>query len=450
MNEEYTNKVPSSIEAEQAVLGSILRKPDCMDSITGLISSADFYLSEHKEIFKAMEGMYLKSRSIDVLTLIDELVKAGVYSEAGGKEYINLIFESVPIASNCEDYAEIVRDKSIARQIIDACNDISSDAHAEKYSARELIEKAEDKIYRISDSRENNDFVHIKDALMQSFNRLTELKTNGSEIVGMTTGFSGIDRVIVGMSKGDFVLVGARPGMGKTSFVMNVAVNAAMRSKKKVCIFSLEMSTEQLATRLLASEALVDSTKLRSGKLENDEWERLGHAAGRLANCNILIDDSTAATVSSMKAKLRRTDDVGLVVIDYLGLMRGEREDMRSSDNKATEIAGISRNLKLMAKDFGIPVLTCAQLNRESEKRTGAASHRPNLSDFRDSGAIEQDADIVLMIYRPGEYDKEDPEKQNQAEIIIAKNRHGSQGTIKMGWQGQYTKFITLDDSMQE
>ena len=448
MNEEYIKKVPFSLEAEQAVLGSILRKPDCMDNIVGTLNSDDFYLTEHKEIFKAMEGMYLKSRSIDVLTLIDELVKSGVYTEAGGKEYINLIFDVVPTASNFEDYAAIVRDKSIARQIISACDDISSDAYAEKYNSQELIEKAEDKIYRISDSRENHDFIHIKDALIQSFNRLKEIKSN--EFVGMQTGFSGIDRVIVGMSKGDFVLVGARPGMGKTSFVMNVAVNAAMRSPKKVCIFSLEMSAEQLATRLLASEALVDSTRLRSGQLDKDEWERLGHAASRLANCNILIDDSTASTVSSMKAKLRRTDDIGLVIIDYLGLMKGEKEDMRKSDNKANEVAGISRNLKLMAKDLGIPVLTCAQLNRDTEKRTGAANHRPTLSDFRDSGAIEQDADIVLLIYRPGEYDKEDPEKQNQAEIIIAKNRHGSQDTIKMGWQKQFTKFITLDDRMQE
>lgn len=442
--------VPFSLEAEQAVLGSILRKPNSMDTVVGMLTSEDFYVTEHKEIFKAMEGMYLRSRNIDVLTLIDELVKSGVYTEAGGKEYINTVFSTVPTAANIFDYASIVLDKSISRQIIGACDDISNDAYAEKYSSKELIEKAEDRIYKISDSRENHDFVHIKDALMQSFNRLRDLKENGKEKVGMKTGFSGIDRLIVGMSKGDFVLVGARPGMGKTSFVMNVAVNAAMKSDKKVCIFSLEMTTEQLATRLLASEALVDSTKLRSGQLDNDEWERLGHAAGRLAACNILIDDSTSSTVSSMKAKLRRTDNIGLVVIDYLGLMQGEKEDKRGSDNKATEVAAISRNLKLMAKDFGIPVLTCAQLNRESEKRTGASSHRPTLSDFRDSGAIEQDADIVLMLYRPGEYDKEDPEKQNQAEVIIAKNRHGSQGTVKMGWQGQFTKFITLDDSIQE
>lgn len=227
--------------------------------------------------------------------------------------------------------------------------------------------------------------------------------------------------------------------MGKTAFTMNIAVNAAMKSKKKVCIFSLEMSTEQLATRLLSSEALVDSYKLRSGTLDDEDWEKLLRAASRLTGCEILIDDTTGVTVTGIKSKLRRVKDVGLVVIDYLGLMQSERR----IENKVQEIAEISRNLKLMAKEFAIPVITCAQLSRASDKRP---DNRPVLSDLRDSGAIEQDADIVMFIYRPGEYDKDDPEKQNKAEIIIAKNRHGSQGNIKMGWMGQYTKFVTVEE----
>lgn len=439
MSEEYIRKMPFSQEAEQSVLGAVLIKPECMDELVGVLDKDDFGLSEHREIFSAMQGMYLKSRNIDIVTLIDELVKNGVYDEAGGREYINLILETVPTASNVMDYAKIVRDKSTLRALIEASESIRDDAYAEEDDARRLLESAEQRIYSIADRRETHEFVHIKDALMQSFNRLRELENNRAETIGMQTGFSGLDRVLVGMGKGDLVLIGARPGMGKTSFALNVAVNAAMRSPKKVCIFSLEMSTEQLATRLLASEALVDSTKLRSGMLDEDDWTKLGHASARLAGCNILIDDSTGATVTSMKSKLRRVKDIGLVVIDYLGLMQSEKR----IENKVQEIADISRNLKLMAKEFGVPVLTCAQLSRASEKRPDG---KPVLSDLRDSGAIEQDADIVLFIYRPGEYDKEDPEKQNKAEIIIAKNRHGSQGNIKMGWLGQYTKFLTVED----
>ncbi len=443
MNEEYGKKLPFSLEAEQSVLGAVLIKPEVMDELVGIVSKEDFYLAEHREIFSIMQSMYLKSRRIDLVTLIDELVRDGVYDKAGGKEYISLIVEIVPTASNVKDYAKIVRDKSILRALIAAGESIVEDAYSEENNTQKLLESAEQRIYSIADKHENHEFVHIKDAIMMSFNRLKELETNRAEAIGMQTGFSGIDKLLVGMSKGDFVLVGARPGMGKTSFCLNVAVNAAFRSPKKVCIFSLEMSTEQLATRLLASEAMVESTKLRSGMLDEEDWTKLGHAAARLAACNIMIDDSTGVTVTGMKAKLRRVKDLGLVIIDYLGLMQGEKH----TDNKVNEIGDISRNLKLMAKEFGVPVITCAQLSRASEKRTGEDGHKPVLSDLRDSGAIEQDADIVLFIYRPGEYDKNDPEKRNKAELIIAKNRHGSQGDVPMAWLPQYTKFMTVEDN---
>ncbi len=439
MNEELSRKLPASLEAEQSVLGAILIKPDSMDSVVGIITSDDFYFPEHKQIFSAMQTMYLKSRTIDIITLIDELVKSGAYDETGGKEYISLISETVPTASNVTDYAKIVRDKSILRALIGACTEITNDAYAETEDTKRLLESAEQRIYSIAEQRETHDFVKIQDAIMMSFNRLHELSTNREAAIGMPSGFSGVDHVLVGMGKGDLVLVGARPGMGKTAFTMNIAVNAAMKSKKKVCIFSLEMSTEQLATRLLSSEALVDSYKLRSGTLDDEDWEKLLRAASRLTGCEILIDDTTGVTVTGIKSKLRRIKDVGLVVIDYLGLMQSERR----IENKVQEIAEISRNLKLMAKEFAIPVITCAQLSRASDKRP---DNRPVLSDLRDSGAIEQDADIVMFIYRPGEYDKDDPEKQNKAEIIIAKNRHGSQGNIKMGWMGQYTKFVTVEE----
>jgi len=446
MNDNLSRRVPFSLEAEQSVLGAVLIKPDCMDRIIGVINSNDFYLTEHQQIFSAMQGMYLKSRNIDIITLLDELVKDGVYDEAGGKEYIGLISEIVPTASNVMDYAKIVRDKSILRALISACETTAEEAYAEEKGAKSLLEAAEQRIYSIADENTNREFVHIKDALMLSFNRLKELETNRAEVIGMQTGFSGIDRVLVGMGKGDLIIVGARPGMGKTSFAMNVAVNTALRSDKAVCIFSLEMTTEQLATRLLSSEALVDSFKLRSGNVNDEDWDRLGHASAKLAGCNILINDTPAMTVSGMKSQLRRVKNLGLVVIDYLGLMQSEER----IDNKAQMIESITNNLKRMAKEFGIPVIVCAQLNRESEKQKGIESKRPTLSNLRDSGAIEQDADVVMFIYRPGEYDKESPEKQTQAEVIIAKNRHGSQGTVKMSWLGQFTKFITLEEDRLE
>ncbi len=446
MNDNLSRRVPFSLEAEQSVLGAVLIKPDCMDRIIGIVNSTDFYLTEHQQIFSTMQGMYLKSRNIDIITLIDELVKDGVYDEAGGKEYIGLISEIVPTASNVVDYAKIVRDKSILRALIDACETTAEEAYAEEKGAKNLLEVAEQRIYSIADDTTTRDFVKIQDALMLSFNRLHALQTNPAEVLGMPTGFSGLDRVLVGMGKGDLIIVGARPGMGKTALTLNIAVNTALRSNKTVCIFSLEMTTEQLATRLLSSEALVDSFKMRSGTLSDEDWDKLGHASAKLAGCNILVNDTPAMTVTGMKSQLRRVKNLGLVVIDYLGLMQSEER----IDNKAQMVEHITNNLKRMAKEFGVPVIVCAQLNRESEKQKSAESRRPSLSNLRDSGAIEQDVDVVMFIYRPGEYDKDSPEKQTQAEVIIAKNRHGSQGTVKMSWLGQFTKFVTLEEDRLE
>ena len=437
MNIQLDRKMPFSLEAEQSVLGSILIDPACLDTITSIVSSDDFYLEEHQSIYATMQGMYLKSKNIDVVTLIDELVKDGVYDAAGGKEYIRLIAETVPTAANVKDYAEIVRDKSTLRALINACEEVTEAAYTEEEEVGRLVEMAESKIYAIAEQKDNKNFVHIKDALLQVYNHLQQLITNKEETQGMKTGFSGLDRVLVGMGKSDLVLVGARPGMGKTSFAMNVAVSAAMRSKKAVCVFSLEMSAEQLVTRLLSSEALVDSYHLRSGELTDEDWQKLAHASSTLSDCQILIDDTTGMTVTGMMAKLRRVKNLGLVVIDYLGLMQSEHRN----DNRVQEVSEISRNLKLMAKEFQVPVICCAQLSRGPESRT---DKRPMLSDLRDSGAIEQDADIVMFLYREEYYkDKENP--QNTAEVIIAKNRHGSTGKVEMGWLGQYTKFTTLD-----
>ena len=435
--------MPFSLEAEQSVLGAILIDPTCMDHLAGILNAEDFMLEEHKDVFTAMQKMYLRSKTIDVVTLLDELVHDGVYDEAGGKDYIRLISEIVPSAANVMDYAEIVRDKSILRALIGACDDISAMAYGEQEDVAHLVEMAEQKIFAVAEGRENKGFTHIRDALVQVYDRLHLLAENKTEALGMPTGFSGLDRVLVGLGKSDLVLVGARPGMGKTSFAVNLATYAATTTKKSVCIFSLEMSAEQLITRVMSSEALIDSYRLRSGELTDEDWGKLAHAASRLSDCEILIDDTTGITVTGMKAKLRRVKNLGMVVIAYLQLMQSDRR----IDNRVQEVAEISRGLKLLAKELQVPVICCAQLSRGPESRT---DKRPMLSDLRDSGAIEQDADIVLFLYRDEYYKTEKDEPQNIAEVIVAKNRHGSTGNVKMGWFGQYTKFTTLEEDRQE
>jgi len=437
MNEELSRRMPFSLEAEQSVLGAILINPECFNDLAGIITADDFQLEEHRDIFSVMQSMYLKSRTIDIVTLIDELVKVGTYDEAGGKEYIRLIADFVPSSANVKDYAGIVRDKALLRSLITACGEITEDAFSEQDEAQAQVELAEAKIFAIAQQRENKSFTHIRDALVNVYQHLNDIKNDPLGAMGVPTGFSGLDRVLVGLGKSDLVLVGARPGMGKTSFALNIATNVAKQTKKTVCIFSLEMSTEQLVTRVLSSEAMVDSYKLRSGELPEEDWTKLAHAASELAETDILIDDTSGITVTGMKSKLRRVKNLGLVIIDYLQLMQSEKR----IDNRVQEVADISRNMKLLAKELMVPVICCAQLSRGPESRT---DKRPMLSDLRDSGAIEQDADVVLFLYR-NEYYDESAEKS--AEVIVAKNRHGSSGNVKMGFLGQYTKFTTLEEN---
>lgn len=441
MNNELDRKLPFSLEAEQSLLGSILIDPMCMDEIAPLISAEDFYVPEHTEIFRAMQSMYLKSKNIDVVTLIDELVKSGTYDESGGREYLRLVAEAVPTAANAKDYADIVRDKAVLRQLIEAGDDITEAAYAGDDSAEDLVEFAESKIFRIAEGRENKNFVHIRDALIQVYDRLTKLSQDPEALRGTPTGYTALDNVIVGMQEADLVLIGARPGMGKTSFAMNIATEAAIRTKKTVCVFSLEMSAEQLANRMLSSEAQIDSYKMRSGTLSAEDWNAIAYASSRLSETEILIDDTPGVTVTAMKSKLRRVKNLGLVVVDYLQLMQGDRHN----DNRVQEVGDISRGLKLLAKELAIPVICCAQLSRGPENRP---DKRPMLSDLRDSGAIEQDADIVMFLYRD-EYYKDETTDQSVAEVIVAKNRHGSLDKVKLGWIGRFTKFTNLAEEAQ-
>ena len=438
MSEQIIKKMPFSLEAEQSVLGSVLIDPEKFSSISTLITGEDFYLEEHRQIYYAMQELFLQSHKIDLVTLLEALVHQGVYDETRCKAYVREIAETVPSAANIVDYAKIVKEKSILRRLIDASEDISNIAYEAKEDIEHIIDSAEQKIYAIAEGNESKNFVHIKDVLLETYDRLHRLNEDQGDYQGVATGFSGLDRVLVGLGKMDLVLVGARPGMGKTTLAMNIASNVAKSSKKAVCIFTLEMSNEQVVSRLLSSEALIDSYKMRTGNLTDNEWTELAHAAARLSECEIYFDDSTNVTITSMKSKLRRVKNLGLVVVDYLGLMQSDRQ----SDRRALEISEISRNLKKLAREFEVPVLVCAQLNRESVSK----SRRPALHDLRDSGAIEQDADIVLFVYREDDYDGGENEPQNQAEIIIAKNRHGSTGMVKLNFLGQYTKFSTCED----
>ena len=435
--------LPCALEAEQSVLGSILIDPNCFADLTEIIHADDFYLDEHGEIFYAMQDLFAKSREIDLVTLIDTLVSRGVYNEEESKKYIKVIAQTVPSAANVLDYAKIVREKSLLRSLIGAADEIRETAFSAQGDVKDIIDSAEAKVFSIAQGSESKGFVHIREAISRTYERLDLLARDKDAASGTPTGFSALDRTIVGLGEGDLVLIGARPGMGKTSFAMNVATNIAKSSQKNVCVFSLEMSAEQLASRMLSSEALVDSYAIRSGNLTTDQYKKLADAAADLSESNILIDDTTGITVTRMKAKLRRVKNLGLVVVDYLQLMQGER----NSDNRVLEVGDISRGLKILAKELKIPVICCAQLSRGPESRT---DKRPMLSDLRDSGAIEQDADIVMFLYRDEYYKAPGEGEQSIAECIVAKNRHGSTGTVKLGWIGQFTKFITQDLEHEE
>lgn len=452
-----SRQMPVSIEAEQAVLGSILIKPETFDTIAGMLTADDFYLEDHKRIFNAIVTMYTQSRAIDTVTLVNALSEQSGRDNESSIQYLSLIAESVPSVSNVKEYVKIVKDKSLLRKLIDACDGISNDAYSETEEVKNIIDSAEQKIFDLSNGNDRKDFRHIGDILHNVYADLQTLSESKGAVSGSKTGFSGLDKMLIQMGKGDLVIVGARPGMGKTSFAMNIATNVAKNTRKAVCIFSLEMSGEQLVTRILSSEALVDSYTLRTGQLKPEDWNNIASIIQDLSGCEIYIDDTSAITSTEMRSKLRRIKNLGLVVIDYIGLM----QTTSNSDNRAQQVGEISRNLKIMAKDFGVPIICCAQLNRGTESRPGVGK-KPTLADLRDSGSIEQDADIVLFLYRDEYYKNISgnsstteeagvapvDDSANTAEVIIAKNRHGSVGNVKMGWIGQFTKFRTLEEDV--
>ncbi len=442
---QFLRQMPYSLEAEQAVLGAIILDSERFADVTGTVKADDFYVERHKVIFEAVQSMYLESRTIDVVTLLANIAKASSYDEADLRGYVKQICEMVPAVSNIKDYAKIVHDKALLRRLIGVSEEISDSAYKELDEASRIVDSAEAKVFALSQGMITKDFQLISDVILEYYKQLDTLRNNPEAAHGTPTFYRDLDRVLVGMGAGDLILIGARPGMGKTSFALNIASQVAMHSDKAVAVFSLEMPATQLVSRMLSSEARIDSYKLRKGDISPDEYQALAKAATAFSKTRIYIDDSSDITVAAMKAKLRRLKNLGLIVIDYLQLMRSDR----NIDNRVLEVGDISRNLKLMAKEFGIPIITCAQLSRGPESRT---TKKPMLSDLRDSGAIEQDADVVIFLYRDEYYkDSEDNkgkdgvQEDNIAEIIVAKNRHGETGTVKMGWEGQFTRFTTLD-----
>ena len=435
-------QAPHSPQAEQAVLGSMLIDPDCIKDVMDKLQPEDFYLRANRDIFETIYHMFIYSRPIDGVTVAGEMERNGVYND-NTRDYLVQLMDVTPTSANVMEYVKIVLDKSLMRQVAAAAGSITAMVQEGNGDAGDMLESAEQKVYAIRRGRSAQNMVTVSMVLQDVMNHLAELTASGGKTLpGLSTGLSAVDAKINGLNKSDLLLLAARPGMGKTSMALNVALSAARESGKTVAIFSLEMSREQLVTRLIASEGLVENTRLVTGNLRESDWQRIAEAASSLSRMDIRIDDNPLLTVADINAKCRRLENLGLVVIDYLQLMTSAGGKGYSGENRQQAVSDISRMLKIMAKELQVPVLCLSQLSRANEKRD---DKRPMLSDLRESGAIEQDADIVLFLYRDDYYNS-DSEKRNVAECIVAKNRHGETGKVELRWMPEYTAFGTLEN----
>ncbi len=436
MDEELiARQAPHSLEAEQSVLGAILIDSQCITDVIGILRPEDFYLQQNREIYEAIYTMFNFSQTIDPVTVLDKMREMGVYHD-NSRDYILQLMQITPTAANVARYAGIVRDKAMLRGLAQAAADISETVYSQVGTPAEMLETAEKKIYALRKGERGDSLEHIGTVLHKVFDRLNELSQSDSAIPGLSTGLRDLDFRINGLNKSDLILLAARPAMGKTAFALNLCMNVAKKYKKTVAFFSLEMSREQLAMRLMSMESFVDGKKLATGKLEDDEWSKLCMASAALSQTDIRVDDNPSITVAEMNAKCRRLDNLGLVLVDYLQLMTGSGYG-KGGDNRVTVVGEISRALKIMAKELNVPVICLSQLSRAVEGRT---DKRPILSDLRESGAIEQDADSVMFLYRD-EYYNENTEDKGIAECIVAKNRHGETGMVKLQWLPQYQTF---------
>ena len=432
---------PHDIEAEQAVIGSMLTDSDAVTSAIEVLKPEDFYREDNKEIYEAILNLYNRSEPIDIITVKAELESMGKFEQVGGLEYLAELPDKVPTTANAMKYIKIVEEKSTLRRLIKTANEIIELGYSPTEEVDDIMENAEKKIFNIMQDKNQKGYSPLKDVLVESFTKLEELYNRKQHITGVPSGFIELDYRTAGFHGSDLVLIAARPAMGKTAFALNIATYAAVKANIPVAVFSLEMSKEQLVNRILCSEAMVDSNKVRTGKLEEDDWTKLAEAIGPLSEAEMYIDDTPGINIMEIRAKCRKLKlekNIGLVVIDYLQLIQGTN---KRGGSREQEISEISRSLKILAKELNIPVIALSQLSRAAEQRP---DHRPMLSDLRESGAIEQDADIVMFLYRD-DYYNEDSEKKNIAEVIIAKHRGGSTGTVELLWLGNYTKFVNIE-----
>ena len=442
MSELELGKVPPhDVEAEQAVIGSMLTDSEAVTSSIEVLKESDFYREDNKIIFSAMLNLYNRSEPIDLITVKSELEAMGKIDQVGGIEYLAELPEKVPTTANASKYINIVHEKSILRNLIKTANEIIELGYDPTENVEDIMDGAEKKIFNLIQDRDQKGYTHIKDILVESFTKLEELYNRKQNITGLPTGFVDLDNRTAGLHGSEFILIAARPAMGKSAFVLNIATNVALRANVPVAIFSLEMSKDQMVNRILCSEAMVDSNKLRTGKLEEDDWAKLAGTIGPLSDAGIYIDDTPGISIMEIRARCRKMKlekNIGLVIIDYLQLVQASN---KRNGSREQDIAEISRSLKILAKELNIPVIALSQLSRAVEQRP---DHRLMLSDLRESGSIEQDADIVMFLYRD-DYYHEDSDKKNIAEVIIAKQRSGSTGTVDLGWLGSYTKFVNLE-----
>ena len=434
-------QMPHSVEAEQAVLGSMLIDARCVPEVIDQLRSDDFYVRQNREIYETIYSMFNYSLTIDPVTVLEHMKQNGVYDENTSRGYLLQLMDTTPTAANVVEYIGILKDKTLLRRVAEAAGDLTALIQQGTETGQDILEAAEQRIYAIRQGRAARGLIPISNVLIDVYDRLTELAASESAIPGLSTGLTDLDRAISGLNKSDLILLAARPGMGKTSMALNILLEAGKKSGKNVAFFSLEMSREQLALRLISSECFVDNKKLVTGKLTEEDWEKVAVAADSLNRSRIFIDDDSSVSVADIRAKCRRMDNLGLVIIDYLQLMQSAGGRTYSGENRQQVVSDISRALKIMAKELDVPVLCLSQLSRANESRS---DKRPMLSDLRESGAIEQDADIVMFLYREGYYDKDTP-NPNLAECIIAKNRHGETRTVELQWLPEFTTFGNME-----
>ena len=443
MDELISRQLPHSVEAEQAVLGSMLIDSRCVPDVIERLKPDDFYMRQNREIYQVIFTMFSRFETVDPVTLLDRMKQAGVYDENTSVAYLQQLMEITPTAANVLEYADIVKDKALLRRVGEAAGELSELVRSEAGTSQQILEVAEQRIYSIRQGRSANSMEHISGVMAAVWETIKERQAQDEEFPGISTGLIDLDRRISGLNRSDLLILAARPGMGKTSLALNIALEAGKHSGKNVAIFSLEMSREQLGMRLLSTECLIDNKKLLTGRLSGEgEWARAAMAVAALSQAKIYIDDDSSLSVADMNAKCRRIKDLGLVVIDYLQLMTSAGGQTRNNENRQQIVGDITRSLKIMAKELDVPILCLSQLSRANETR-GAGQRRPMLSDLRDSGSIEQDADIVMFIYRESYYD-DDTENPNIAECIVAKNRHGEPGTVMLEWRPAFTVFRNL------